>query len=79
MQSALLLLKNKYSLAHIPSRHKAMRWVSETEGLVRSGYSAEEAGIEAAKRLFPYEYKETAVYQAKKAEVILSLLTEKHE
>ena len=56
-----------------------MRWVSETEGLVRSGYSAEEAGIEAAKRLFPYEYKETAVYQAKKAEVILSLLTEKHE
>ncbi|MCF7915450.1 MAG: hypothetical protein K9L66_09815 [Spirochaetaceae bacterium] len=61
MQSSVILLKEKYGLAHIPSRHKAEKWAHRVGVLLQQGYSEEQAGMEAAKQVFSYEYKEVYV------------------
>lgn len=61
MQSSVILLKEKYGLAHVPSRHKAEKWARRVDHLVQQGYSEEQAGMESAKLVFSYEYKEVYV------------------
>jgi len=61
MQSSVILLKEKYGLAHVPSRHKAEKWAHRVGLLLKQGYSEEQAGMEAAKQVFSYEYKEVYV------------------
>ncbi len=58
MQHQILLLKQKYGLAHVPSRHKAEKWAARVRELIADGYSDEQAGMEAAGQIFSYEYKE---------------------
>ena len=55
-------LKRKYSLVHVPSRHKAVRWLSEARRRKDDGLPTEAAGWEAALSVFPYEAKEHALY-----------------
>ncbi|MFW5711993.1 MAG: hypothetical protein ACOCZA_08585 [Spirochaetota bacterium] len=62
------MLKGKYGLAHVPSRHKAERWAERVRVLMETGYSDEQAGMEAAKQIFTYEYKE--VYARSGARVV---------
>ncbi len=57
-----LLLRDKYGLVHIPNRHKMEAWIDRTRGAVSGGVGPEEAGLRAARELFPYELKEHAVY-----------------
>ena len=61
MQSSVILLKEKYGLAHVPSRHKAEKWAYRVSSLLQQGYSEEQAGMESAKQVFSYEYKEVYV------------------
>lgn len=61
-------LKRKYSLVHVPSRHKAARWTEEARLLVAGGMSPEAAGLQAARKVFPYECKEHALYAEGPAE-----------
>lgn len=42
----------------MPSRHKAERWAARVRELMRQSYSEEQAGMEAARQIFTYEYKE---------------------
>ena len=58
MQNGILLLKQKYGLVHVPSRHKAEKWAGRVRDLIEQGYSGEQAGMEAATQVFTYEYKE---------------------
>lgn len=58
MQNEILLLKQKYGLVHVPSRHKAEKWAGHVRKLIQQGYSEEQAGMEAARIVFTYEYKE---------------------
>ena len=53
-----LLLREKYSLVHVPHYHKAVEWAKRTEAAVRRGVTPEEAGLTAARELLPYEVKE---------------------
>ena len=62
MQNGVILLKEKYGLAHVPSRHKAGKWAHRVGILLEQGYSEEQAGMEAAKQVFSYEYKEVYVH-----------------
>ena len=56
-------LKRKYSLVHVPSRHKAGAWLETAQQLAaQEGLPAESAGLRAAKKVFPYECKEHALY-----------------
>lgn len=55
-------LKRKYSLVHVPSRHKAGRWIDEARRLAAEGTPPEAAGLQAARKVFPYECKEHALY-----------------
>jgi hypothetical protein len=57
-----LTLKKKYSLVHVPNRHKVARWIEETESLHSAGNSLEQAGLIAARRIFPYEVKEHGLH-----------------
>ena len=58
MQNEILLLKQKYGLVHVPSRHKVEKWAERVRNLMQQGYTEEQAGMEAAKLIFTYEYKE---------------------
>ena len=58
MQNEILLLKQKYGLVHVPSRHKVEKWAEQVRKLMQQGYTEEQAGMEAAKLIFTYEYKE---------------------
>lgn len=71
---ARLFLKNKYSLVHVPSTHKTSRWLDVYQGAVASGDSPEQAGITAAREVFPYEFKERAVYSEIPISKILGFL-----
>jgi hypothetical protein len=42
----------KYGLAENPTREKTEEWVKLTEELIRSGYQKEQAGTEAARKIF---------------------------
>ncbi len=55
-------LKRKYSLVHVPSRHKADAWHAAARGLMADGLPPEAAGLQAARKVFPYECKEHALY-----------------
>jgi len=72
MQSEILLLKQKYGLAHVPSRHKAEKWARRVRELMKQGYSDEQAGMEAAKQIFTYEYKEVYARSGARVDDILS-------
>ncbi len=53
-----LLLREKYGLVHVPHFHKAGEWAEQTAAAIRNGVTPEEAGLTAARELFPYEIKE---------------------
>ena len=53
-----LLLREKYGLVHVPHFHKAGEWAGQTAAAIRDGVTPEEAGLTAARELFPYEMKE---------------------
>jgi len=72
MESTLILLKKKYGLAHVPSRHKAEKWADRVHGLMGQGYSEEQAGMESAKQIFSYEYKEVYARSGAAVHIILS-------
>lgn len=63
-----VFLKRKYALVHVPSRHKAGRWVDEARLLAADGLPAEAAGLQAARKVFPYECKEHALHAEGPAE-----------
>ncbi|MCA1753634.1 MAG: hypothetical protein LC641_02815 [Spirochaeta sp.] len=71
---ARLHLKNKYSLVHVPSVHKTSRWLDVYKTAVAAGDAPEQAGITAAREVFPYEFKERAVYSEISVAEILRLL-----
>ncbi len=66
-----LLLKQKYGLVHVPNHHKVKDWFAAQKREQADGASAEDAGIAAARAVFPYEYKEHAVYEGPRIEDIL--------
>lgn len=75
MLSGLLQLKSKYGLVHVPSSAKARGWAEETGRLMQLGYPDEQAGMEAARRIFRYEYKEYSVYSETKVRRLLHNLS----
>ena len=68
-----LLLREKYGLVHVPNRHRMASWVERTRAGCAAGLAAEEAGLLAARALFPYELKERAVLSATPAARLLEL------
>ncbi len=75
MQSGLLELKAKYGLVHVPPPGKARKWALETRRLILEGSPEEQAGMEAAGRIFRYEYREYAVYQGCSVRKLLDILS----
>ena len=73
MQQIRLLLKEKYSLVHVPAEMKVKQWHDVVKQLIARGQAQEQAGMIAAKKVFPYEYREYRVYGGTKIEKILSL------
>jgi len=73
MQQIQLLLKEKYSLVHVPTVHKVHQWHDTVIQLIREGQTKESAGMIAAKKIFPYEYREYRVYNSTDVDTILSL------
>jgi len=71
MLSGFLKLKAKYGLVHVPSSAKAGRWAAETKRLIQLGYPDEQAGMEAARRIFRYEYREYSVYSERAVRQLL--------
>lgn len=68
-----LILKRKYSLVHVPNRHKVARWIDETRQAIAAGDPAERAGTRAAKSVFPYEMKEQKIHSETPVREILEL------
>lgn len=66
-----LLLKAKYGLVHVPSVHKTRRWIEEARGHIDAGEPPEQAGIAAARSVFPYEYKPHNIHAAAAVEDII--------
>ena len=73
MERIKLLLKQKYSLVHVPPERKVLKWRESVEQLLKDGQTMEQAGMTAAKKVFPYEYREYRVHEGKKVDAILSL------
>jgi hypothetical protein len=73
MQPIRMLLKEKYSLVHLPSGHKIDEWHRCVLKLLTEGQTKERAGMIAAKKVFPYEYREYRVYDGPEIESILAL------
>jgi len=73
MQQIRLLLKEKYSLVHVPAERKVTQWHDMVNQLIAEGQAKEQAGMIAAKKVFPYEYREYRVYSGPKIDDILSL------
>ena len=73
MQQVRLLLKEKYSLVHVPAERKVKEWGDLAKQLISEGQMKEQAGIIAAKKVFPYEYREYGVYDGAGVDEILSL------
>ncbi len=71
-----LQLRRKYELVHVPNSRKVQRWAEETRRLMLEGSPPEFAGMEAARKVFTYEYHEHRVFEAAPAEEILAALTE---
>jgi hypothetical protein len=66
-----LLLKSKYGLVHVPSVHKTRRWIEEARAHITAGQPPEQAGIQAARSVFPYEFKPYNIHAAAAVEEIL--------
>jgi hypothetical protein len=71
MRELSLRLKEKYGLVHVPNPRKAERWCELTRRRIAEGAPPEEAGIEAARRIFTYEYKRYGVYAGVPVEQLL--------
>jgi hypothetical protein len=74
LDRAKLLLKEKYCLVHVPTRHKVDRWAQLTGSHRKTGQSVEHAGLLAARAVFPYELKEYNIYDGPRVEEILTEL-----
>ncbi|MFO7848850.1 MAG: hypothetical protein R6V67_02715 [Spirochaetia bacterium] len=74
MREAALALHRKYQLVHVPSHHKVTRWAENVRKLISEGYPPEQAGMEAARSVFTYEYGEKRVFGEMSVEKILSSL-----
>jgi hypothetical protein len=72
MRQLALQLKEKYGLAHVPGPGKTGRWCEFTRRRIEEGAPPEEAGIEAARRVFTYEFKSHGVYAGTPVEQLLS-------
>jgi hypothetical protein len=70
-REAALALRRKYELVHVPSPGKVERWKRRTRELMAGGYPAEQAGMEAARSVFTYEYHEHRVFNEMPVEEIL--------
>ncbi|MFW5742377.1 MAG: hypothetical protein ACOCW3_02445 [Spirochaetota bacterium] len=66
-----LLLREKYSLGHVPSRHTVARWVALTRSHMQTGQPAEQAGLLAAHKAFACEARDYALYSAMPMEELL--------
>ena len=66
-----LLLKSKYGLVHVPSVHKTRRWIEEARSMLAAGQPSEQAGIAAARSVFPYEFKPYNVHTGATVEEII--------
>lgn len=73
MREAAMVLRKKYDLVHVPSRHKVDRWMDLARSLIADGYPPEQAGMEAARKVFSYEYHETRVFRETAVEKILEM------
>ncbi|WP_455381340.1 hypothetical protein [Salinispira pacifica] len=74
LDRAKLLLKEKYCLVHVPTRHKVVRWAELARSHRKTGQSVEHAGLLAARAVFPYELKEYNLYSGPAVEAILAEL-----
>jgi hypothetical protein len=63
IENVKLKLKQKYSLVHVPAERKVEQWLKKVRSYIGDGQPAEQAGLRAAKEVFPYEYKEHRVYE----------------
>lgn len=63
IENVKLKLKQKYSLVHVPAERKVEQWFEKARSYIAEGQPAEQAGLRAAKEVFPYEYKEHRVYE----------------
>ena len=68
-----LLLREKYGLVHVPNRHRMAEWVRRTRAGCKAGLPPEDAGVAAARALFPYEFRNHAVHTAAPAMELLEL------
>ena len=66
-----LLLKSKYGLVHVPSVHKTRRWLGEARAKIAAGEPPEQAGIAAARSVFPYEFKPHNIHSGAAVEEII--------
>jgi hypothetical protein len=64
IERARLLLKSKYGLVHVPSVHKTRRWIEEARTRIDAGEPPEQAGIAAARSVFPYEFRPHNIHSA---------------
>lgn len=71
MDRLKLLLRDKYSLVHVPNRHKVTKWLALTRSHLKTGQAAEQAGLLAARMVFPYEVREHAIYASAPVEELL--------
>lgn len=73
IERARLLLKSKYGLVHVPSVHKTRRWIAEARRHIDGGEPSEQAGIAAARSVFPYEFKPYNIHSAAPVQEIIEL------
>ena len=74
MQQIRVLLKEKYQLVHVPAEQKVKQWHDLVMRLIAEGQPEEQAGMIAAKKVFPYEYRDYQGYGGAEVDKILSLL-----
>ncbi len=72
IENLKLKLKQKYSLVHVPAERKVKQWLDKVRSHVADGQPAEQAGLRAAKEVFPYEYKEHRVYEEVSVQELLN-------
>lgn len=70
-------LREKYSLVHVPSRHRVVRWCERATALIAEGLPPEHAGMRAAAEVFPYEARERPVAGAARVGDLLNLATDR--
>ncbi len=68
-----MALKVKYGLVHVPSHRKCRSWVREVIVHRAAGLPPEQAGQQAAQRVFPYEARELHLPDAMPVPDILEL------